>query len=238
MRGEALKFKTDGESSMCGRFTLYHRIDDIAERFGVEVVAEDRAPSYNIAPTQQVLAVSGDGERTLGAYRWGLVPFWAKDPTIGNRMINARAETVAEKPAYKHAFRRRRCLVPADGFYEWKNEGGRRTPMHIRFRDARLFAFAGLWEEWASPDGEPLRTCTLITVDPNPLVAPIHDRMPAILRPDEEEVWLDPGSTSPAELLALLRPHPEEEMEAYAVSRAVNSPSHDDPGCIEPAGGD
>jgi putative SOS response-associated peptidase YedK len=219
---------------MCGRYTLHHSIEAIADRFNVTSVAFDQDPRYNIAPTQEVAAVTGDDERTLRGLVWGLVPFWAKDPQIGNRMINARAETIAEKPAYKHAFVRRRCLIPADGFYEWMRTGDHRTPMHIRFRDERLFAFAGIWERWASPDGEELFTCSLVTVEPNRLVAPIHNRMPAILSPEDEAAWLTPD-VKPAQLLELLRAHEPDDMVAFPVSRRVNSPAIDDAECIEEA---
>jgi len=217
---------------MCGRYTLHHSIEAIAERFNVTNVAFQPEPRYNIAPTQEIPAITGEDERTLRGFVWGLVPFWAKDPRIGNRMINARAETVAEKPAYKHALSRRRCLIPADGFYEWMRTGDHRTPMHIRFRDERLFAFAGIWERWAPSEGDELLTCSIVTVEPNRVVAPIHNRMPAILAPEAEAAWLS-STHNPAELLELLRSVEPDEMEAFPVSRRVNSPSVDDVSCIE-----
>jgi putative SOS response-associated peptidase YedK len=219
---------------MCGRYTLHHSVEAIAERFNVTNVAFYPGPRYNIAPTQEIAAIIGDDERTLRGFVWGLVPFWAKDPQIGNRMINARAETVAEKPAYKHALARRRCLIPADGFYEWMRTGDHRTPMHIRFRDERLFAFAGIWERWAAAGGEELLTCSIVTVEPNRVVAPIHNRMPAILAPEDEAAWLATNHT-PAQLLEMLRSYEPEEMVAFPVSRRVNSPSIDDAECIEEA---
>jgi putative SOS response-associated peptidase YedK len=223
---------------MCGRFTLRHSTDEIVERFGAQEVLLDLPPRYNIAPTQPVAAVTApDGARRLEGLQWGLVPFWAKDPAIGSRMINARAETIAEKPAYKNAFLRRRCLIPADGFYEWQKTGGRSQPMYIRLRGDDLFAFAGLWEEWQSPDGSPLRTCTIITVPPNDLVAPIHDRMPAILRRDDEGAWLNPDLRDPGTLRGLLMPHPDAAMDTYPVSRLVNAPTVDDPECVAPLAG-
>lgn len=215
---------------MCGRFTLHHDANEIAERFAAEVdpLLE---PRYNIAPTQPVIAVLQEQARTIENLRWGLVPSWAKDIGIGSRLINARVETIAEKPSFRSALARRRCLIPADGFYEWREadnpEEGGRTPMHIRRRDGALFAFAGLWEEWSGPDGSPLRTCTIITGTPNPLLAPIHDRMPMILRREEEDDWLYPGRHDTQSLLSLLAPYPANEMEAYAVSRKVNAPSVD-----------
>ena len=229
---------------MCGRFTLHHTLEEIEERFAAEAAA-DAAPRYNIAPTQDILVVTQNGNRHLQAYHWGLIPSWAKDPAIGNRMINARAETLAEKPSFRTALSRRRCLIPADGFYEWQDapEGletqskkAPRTPMHIRLKDGGLFAFAGLWEEWHTPDGSPLRSCTIITTSPNRVTAPIHDRMPVILRPEDEAHWLDQSLTQASDLTSLLLPYPADAMEAYAVSRQVNAPTVDDPNCIAVAG--
>ncbi|MGC8783782.1 MAG: SOS response-associated peptidase [Armatimonadota bacterium] len=219
---------------MCGRFTLTQPTQAVAERFGVQCILFEFTPRYNIAPSQPVAVIMQDGGRRLEACRWGLVPFWAKDPEIGNRLINARAETLAEKPAFKYSLTRRRCLIPADGFYEWRKEGGRRVPVYIRKRDGGLFAFAGLWDEWQSPDGSPLRTCTIITTEPNALVASIHNRMPAILMPEHEALWLDTSLKEPAQLLAMLQAYPEAEMEAYPVSPRVNNPNNDDPLCIQP----
>ena len=225
---------------MCGRFTLHHSTEEIEERFGAEVVAEIALPRYNVAPTQDVLVVTQNGSRHLSAYHWGLIPSWAKDAAIGNKMINARAETLAEKPSFRTALSRRRCLIPADGFYEWQaapaGVKSPKTPMHIRRQDGGLFAFAGLWDEWHTPDGSPLRSCTIITTAPNVVTAPIHDRMPVILRPEDEAVWLDHALTSGPDLLPLLVPYPAEWMEAYAVSRQVNVPTVDDPELIAPVG--
>lgn len=220
---------------MCGRFTLTQPAQAVAERFGVQFVLFQFSPRYNIAPSQPVAVIIQNGERRLEACRWGLVPFWAKDPEIGHRLINARAETLAEKPAFKYSLTRRRCLIPADGFYEWRKEGNRRVPVYIRRRDGGLFAFAGLWDEWQSPDGSPLRTCTIITTEPNALIAAIHNRMPAILKPQDEAVWLDTSLKNPSQLLTMLHPYPEAELEAYPVSLRVNSPNNDDPSCIQPA---
>lgn len=219
---------------MCGRFTQRHKPEEVIERF--EVGEDDliSQPRYNIAPSQNLATVrQGDG-RQLFACRWGLIPFWAKDPAIGNRMINARAETLAEKPSFRRAFAARRCLIPADGFYEWRKQGkGASRPFYIRLRDDGLFGFAGLWEEWKSPDGEVVTTCAIITVEPNELMAGIHNRMPAILKPEHEAAWLDRSNDIPA-VSNLLQPYPSELMEAYEISRAVNNPRFDDPACIEP----
>ncbi len=222
---------------MCGRFTLHHTLEEIEERFAAEAAGE-AAPRYNIAPTQDILVVTQNGARHLEPYHWGLIPSWAKDPGIGNKMINARAETLAEKPSFRTALSRRRCLIPADGFYEWQAapEGLKtKTPMHIRLQDGELFAFAGLWDEWHTPDGSPLRSCTIITTSPNKVTAPVHDRMPVILRPEDEALWLDTTITQPTDLLPLLIPYPAEFMEAYAVSRQVNAPTVDNPECLAPA---
>ena len=216
---------------MCGRFTLFHTPEEVAERFGANEVLETEA-HYNIAPTQNIAVVTQNGARHLENYHWGLIPSWAKDTSIGSRMINARAETLAEKPSFRTALSRRRCLIPADGFYEWQDaaEGGKaaKTPMYLHRKDSGLFAFAGLWDEWHAPDGSPLRSCTIITTMPNAVAAPIHDRMPVILRPEDESFWLDNSVTDTPALLSLLVPSPPEDMEAYPVSRRVNVPTADD----------
>jgi putative SOS response-associated peptidase YedK len=216
---------------MCGRFTQHHDADAIVDRFGVQQALFEPEPRYNIAPTQPVPVVvteASSGERVLDAFRWGLVPHWAKDPSIGNRMINARTESVAEKPAFKSALVRRRCILPSDGFYEWDKTGGTRQPYHFRRRDGDLFGFAGLWEEWNAPDGSPLLTCTILTTNANATVGRVHDRMPVILRSLEDEAeWLDPAVRRPEDLLPLLGPYPDEEMEAVPVSRRVNLPTND-----------
>lgn len=194
---------------------------------------ESLEPRYNIAPTQQILGVSEEAGRVARLFRWGLIPFWAKDASIGNKLINARSETIAEKPSFRHALAKRRCLIPADGFYEWKKGPGGKTPMHIRFRDGRLFAFAGLWESWTPPGGPAVSTCTILTTEPNKLVAPIHNRMPVILDPGDEAAWLDP-ETPPVARLGLLKSLAPEEMEAVPVSIRVNSPAVDDESLVEP----
>ncbi|MEK7214662.1 MAG: SOS response-associated peptidase, partial [Chloroflexota bacterium] len=172
--------------------------------------------------------------RTGEVMRWGLVPSWAKDPSVGYRMINARAETVGEKPSFRQALLKRRCLVPADGFFEWRGAGKMRVPLRFTLKSGELFAFAGLWEGWRQPDGEWLHTCTIITTAPNDLVTRIHDRMPVILRRDAEDVWLDPKMIDVALLRGMLVPYPTAEMEARQVSTLVNSPQNDSPECIEP----
>jgi putative SOS response-associated peptidase YedK len=220
---------------MCGRYTLHHKPKEIAERFGVEPVEEFLAARYNIAPSQVVPVIRHNGGlRELAGCKWGLIPFWAKDPKIGNNLINAKAETISEKPSFKQAFAKRRCLIPADGFYEWQKRGKAPSqPIYVRRRDGGLFAFAGLWEAWRTPEGETLETCTIITVEPNELISKIHHRMAAILKPDDEAAWIDPKSEID-DLLRLLRPYESDGLEAAPVSRAVNSPARDDPALIAP----
>ena len=226
---------------MCGRYTLRHTTQQIVARFEVtEVIdatfAEMRvdAPRYNIAPTQPIAVITENSQRVMEMMRWGLVPSWAKNPSIGSRLLNARAETLPEKPSFRTALTRRRCIVPADGFYEWKKQGKAKQPMRIHRKDDELFAFAGLWDEWQSPDGSPLRSCTIITVGPNELMASIHNRMPAMLCPEDEGAWLKGSLQSVPELLSLLTPYPDEEIEAYPVSANVNSVANDDSCCIKP----
>jgi putative SOS response-associated peptidase YedK len=217
---------------MCGRYTLSTPVGKLAEEFDLSGSLPDLQSSYNVAPTQEVPAVvAGNGGRRLEMLRWGLIPSWADDPGIGSRMINARSETVAEKPSFRRAFKERRCLIPADGFYEWQKTNGSKQPYYFRMKDGRPFAFAGLWESWAG-DGE-IRSCTILTTDANHLVGEIHQRMPVILPSEYYELWLEPAVREPDQLLPLLNPYPTDEMEAYPVSRRVNSPSNDDPGCVE-----
>jgi putative SOS response-associated peptidase YedK len=219
---------------VCGRFTLTTNLGAIAKRFGAARFLEEVGPRYNIAPTQTVIVVNDDGTRHLTRMQWGLIPSWAKDPAIGNRMINARAETVATKPAFRAALRKRRCLIPADGFYEWQQQERRKQPVYIALKSREPFSFAGLWESWTAPDGQEIKTCTIITTEANEILKPIHDRMPVVLSKDAEAVWLDPTVQDPAKLLPLLKPYPAEEMEVYPVSTKVNSPANDGPGCIQP----
>lgn len=221
---------------MCGRYTLTTSKGKLAEEFDLSGELPELTPSYNIAPTQDVAAILGDGEeRRLELMRWGLIPSWADDSEIGSRMINARSETVAEKPSFRAAFKRRRCLVPADGFYEWQKTNGAKQPFHIRLQDERPFALAGLWETWQDEDGPEVHSCTILTTEANDLLAPVHSRMPVILDPENYDFWLDPDVQEKEPLTGLLRPYPSEEMEAYAVNRFVNSPSNDGPRCVEPA---
>jgi putative SOS response-associated peptidase YedK len=219
---------------MCGRYTLKTTINVLAEGFEIEEYPSSITPNYNIAPTQEVAAVVEENEkRKLEMLRWGLIPSWAKDPAIGNKMINARAETVAEKPSFRSAFKKRRCLILADGFYEWKKTDDGKQPYYIKMEDGSPFAFAGLWEIWK--DGEEIRSCTIITTDANALMNEIHHRMPVILPPENYGVWLDPGFDEREALTSLLKPYPADAIEAYPVSRRVNKPSNNEPSVLEPA---
>lgn len=210
---------------MCGRFTLRASPAEIAEAFELlRDLSEWERPRFNIAPTQSILAVrAGDEGREAARMRWGLIPSWAKDTKLAASMINARAETVAEKPAYRAAFKRRRCLVPVSGFYEWRRDGKSKVPYLISLRNEELFAFAGLWEKWKSPDGELVESCTVLTTSPNELMSTIHDRMPVILKPADYGVWLDPQLDDAGALSTLLVSYPSDEMQAEQVSDVVNN---------------
>ncbi len=229
---------------MCGRFVSSTPISALAERFLVEEVrAPEREASYNVAPTDEVYAVATRrGVRKLGTFRWGLVPHWAKDPSSGNRMINLRAETVSEKPSFRRMLERHRCVIPADGFYEWKamGKGRRKRPFFIRSRDGQPLPLAGLWEAWKDPeeqDAEWLRTCTVITTEPNDLVAPVHDRMPAVLAPGDVDTWLDEQVTDADVVAGLLRPYPSELLEMWPVTTDVNKVDNNGPDLVEPLEG-
>ncbi len=221
---------------MCGRFTLTVDTAQLQEAFpGVEI-PDGIAPRYNIAPTQPVAVIPNEEHKKLDFYVWGLIPSWAKDPEIGSRMINARAETLADKPAFRTAFHRRRCLIPASGFYEWRQEPGSRakTPIYVQLESGEPFALAGLWEIWNSSDGSLIKSCTIITTEPNPLLERIHNRMPVIVRPKDYNRWLDPKELKTQDLHDILTPYPAIEMIAHPVSRMVNSPDNDQPECVAP----
>jgi putative SOS response-associated peptidase YedK len=219
---------------MCGRYTLRTPIDVLAEGFEIQEYPSSITPNYNVAPTQEVAAVVEEDEmRKLEMFHWGLIPSWAKDPSIGNKMINARAETVSEKPSFRSAFKKRRCLILADGFYEWQKTDDGKQPYHIKMQDDSPFAFAGLWEIWK--DEEEIRSCTIITTAANDLMDEIHHRMPVILPPDDYDMWLDPDFDEKEPLTSLLKPYSSDKMEAYIVSRRVNKPSNNEPSVVEPA---
>ena len=218
---------------MCGRFSLISDLSELQLRFDFENPLTDYALRYNIAPTQNVLTVRPENGRNVAEnMRWGLIPSWAKDMSIGNRAINARAETLAERPMFRTALRRRRCLILADGFYEWTGRGKARQPMRILLRTGEPFAFAGLWESWTSPEGETTHSCAIVTTEANDLMRTIHDRMPVILRPEDEAAWLDHTNEDAAALHSLLEPYPPDMMDAYPVSTLVNSPTNDAPDVI------
>jgi putative SOS response-associated peptidase YedK len=217
---------------MCGRYGFVPG-DTFEERFEVEHTQEPLLPSYNVAPGASMPVVVRNSPNRVERMRWGLIPFWAKDPKISYKTINARAETVAASPVFREAFKRRRCLVPASGFYEWQQTERGKLPYFIHLKDMQLFAFAGLYDVWKDAEGNELRSYTIITTIPNELLQPIHNRMPVILHPEDEAMWLDPKMNDTKALRHLLNPFPDALMEAYVVSRAVNTPANDMPGLIE-----
>jgi putative SOS response-associated peptidase YedK len=221
---------------MCGRYSITTAPEALRRLFKFAGATPNLPPRYNVAPTQDAPVVrlnkARDG-RELAMLRWGLVPYWSKDPKSGAKMINARAETVATKPAFREAFAKRRCLVPADGFFEWKKLATRKQPYYITQKNGEPFAFAGLWEYWRSPAGERLQTFTVIVGEPNAAVAPIHDRMPVILDARGADLWLDPAA-EPEQLQALLKPAPAENVQLTPVSTRVNDPDNDDADCVTP----
>lgn len=220
---------------MCGRFALYSPIKRVSEEFSAHRIVSSLSPSYNIAPSHHVVAIFRETEVTLGQCQWGFVPHWAKDPSVGYKMINARAETVADKPSFRDAFRKKRCIIAADGFYEWKKIGKQKTPMYVRLRSRNPFGFAGFCSTRSTDEGDEC-TCTIITTGANTLLEDVHDRMPVILPKKDYTLWLDPGLHDVNTLQELLVPFPSEEMEYFPVSPRVNSPSHNAPDCIEPEG--
>ena len=221
---------------MCGRYALTIDPGDLQSAFPEFSFPIQVAPRYNIAPSQPILVLPNDGKNQADFFVWGLIPSWAKDPSIGNRMINARAETLSEKPAFRSAYKYHRCLIFANGFYEWQAQPGKKTkvPHFIQLKSGVPFAFAGLWEHWQSTDGSEVRSATIITTEPNELMANLHNRMPVILPANTYAQWIDPAAQSPSRLQNLLIPFPSKEMEAYAVSTLVNSPHNDTEECILP----
>ena len=219
---------------MCGRFALSASLTDLIKEFGVDKIPGEYGASYNIAPSQPIIVIAKDGERKTMRCRWGFIPHWAKDPSIGHKMINARSETVADKPSFREAFKKHRCLIPADGFFEWRKERGGKVPLFIHLMSGQLISFAGLYNTWSSPEGDNLSTCTIITTAANKLLEPIHDRMPVIIPKEKRDTWLDPAIHDKDTLLPLLRPFPSEEMEAYDVTSRVNSPRNNTPDNIKP----
>ncbi len=215
---------------MCGRYSLFHLPEFIAEY--QLALADLMKPRYNIAPSQSVPAIINDRGLGVRELRWGLIPFWSKNKSTS--LINARAETVDEKPSFRQSFAKRRCLIPADGFYEWKKEGARKQPYRITLTDRKVFCFAGIWETWRSPDGERISSCAIITTAANEMIRPIHNRMPVVLTRDDESSWLDRDADHRA-LKSVLEPYDSELMHSYPISTRVNSPANDSPDVLEPA---
>jgi putative SOS response-associated peptidase YedK len=221
---------------MCGRFVGYRSLDELKGFFPIDKAAVEAISNYNVAPSQEILAIAKyEGENWLVKFHWGLVPFWAKDISIGNRMINARSESIAEKPSFRNAFKKRRCLIPADGFYEWKGEKGRKQPMFITSPDHKPFAFAGLWETWNKDDPDLIyKSCTIITTGASESMRDIHHRMPVIFKPQVYETWLDPENQDVVELDKMLKNEIITELVSHPVSKQVNATRNNDPSCIEP----
>ena len=219
---------------MCGRYTLTADAESIQLAFNLDDAAGWSVPRYNIAPTQQVPVITDREPKRLSFMKWGLVPSWAKDPKIGSRMINARSETAAEKPSFRTAFKRRRCLIPADGYYEWTKRGKKKIPMYIQHAERDIFAFAGLWESWKQPDGTWLHTCAILTTDANEKVRPIHHRMTVIVEPEYYETWLTPRELLPPEWQPLMAGPRPEQLKFHEVSTQVNRPANDNPALVAP----
>jgi len=217
---------------VCGRFSLFDLLS-VAVRYNINLPGWVK-PRYNIAPSQHILAIVKDkGSFRPVRFQWGLIPFWAKEVAPASLLINARAETVDKKPAFKQSFRRKRCLIPADGFYEWRKEGSQKKPYRIKLKNDGLFAFAGLWEKWVTPQGKVIYSCAIITTAANELVKPVHDRMPAILAGEEQEAWLEAAAVV-SDLKKLLKPYPAELMSSYEISATVNSTKNDGPEILKP----
>lgn len=218
---------------MCGRYSQTHLLPKLRERFKFQTVIEEFRPRYNISPTQNAPVIIDLGEWSLEMFRWGLMPVWAKDYSVGYRRINARGESIHETESFKRPFQKNRCLVISDGFYEWKKDGANKIPMRIALKSKEPFAFAGIWDTWCDPEGQEVRSFSIITTMANDSVKDIHERMPAILNEETERIWLDPN-TRPEQLMKLIVPYSGKEMETYAVSSLVNSTRNDHPGCIMP----
>ena len=221
---------------MCGRFTLTVSPEELQAAFPDFRIPGDLPPSYNIAPSQPIPVIPNDGDNQLDFFRWGLIPSWTKAEDLGKyNFINARSETAADKASFKASFRRRRCLILADGFYEWSKStsGGAKSPYYFTLKDHSPFAFAGLWDVWYSPEGDPVHTAAILTTSPNDIVRPVHNRMPVILKPSDYALWLDSQERTPDQLQPLLAPYSAESMQSYPVSTYVNSPQNNSPQCIQ-----
>lgn len=222
---------------MCGRYTLTADAESIQLAFNLDDVSAWEQPRYNIAPSQMVAVITNRHRKELTLLKWGLAPSWAKDPAIGSRMINARSETAAEKPSFRTAFKRRRCLIPADGYYEWTKRNGKKAPMYIKRRDREVFAFAGLWENWKKPDGTWLGTCAILTTDANDFIRPIHHRMTVMIEPEDYDTWLSVEELTSNQWMPLMRGCDSEKLTAFEVSTQVNRPVNDNPTVIFPVDG-
>ncbi len=220
---------------MCGRFTQTYSPALIAKAFKVDKALINIIGSYNIAPTQLVTAIINHGSACFSQLRWGLIPSWAKDLSIGNKMINARSETLNQKPSFKIALKKRRCLIVADGFYEWKKKGNFKEPFYIRLKSRQPFGFAGLYDSWKSPEGKEIKSCAIITTEANELIKSIHHRMPVIIPKNKEDDWLKTNIQEPSKALAILKPYASDHLEYFQVSKFVNSPKNNSPQCVEPA---
>jgi len=216
---------------MCGRYSITEDLDVIIDQLNVDLPDFDFEPRYNIAPSQRLPVITNEAPGQLALHKWGLVPFWAKDPKIGYKLINARGETIAQKPSFREATKKRRCLIPADGFYEWKKTATGKQPHHIRLKSREVMTLGGLWETWKDAEGKEMRTFTIITTTPNEMMEDLHDRMPVIIPPEDRQQWLE-GSVE--EALALVKPYPSAPMEAVRVSTRVNSPRNEGPELLEP----
>ena len=219
---------------MCGRFNFLTHQEELRERFGIKRFEFEVNPRYNVAPSQKISTIIQGQETKLVGMRWGLIPFWAKEPKTKYSMINARVETLLEKRAYRVPIKKWRCLIPATGFYEWKKVGKVKTPMHIRFKSKELFAFAGIYNPWKSPSGKNVLSCSIITTTPNNVMKPIHNRMPVILRKKDEKTWINPELEDSKKLLSLMKPYLNRSLEAYEISSYVNKPGNEGPQCITP----
>lgn len=220
---------------MCGRFDLHIPRELLEKIFGTPLL-HNIQPHYNIVPSQQVTVIrtSPDGIRSIDSMRWGLIPSWAKDPSIGSRMVNARSETVDVKPAFRNPLKHRRCIIPANGFYEWEEVNGKKKPLYVKMKDDTPMLLAGLWDHWKTPEGNIIESCTILTTPSNELIKPLHDRMPLVLEVASSDLWLDPKVTDPERLKPLFLPYPSDKMDMYPVSEIVNSPKNDTPECIVP----
>lgn len=218
---------------MCGRFVLTANPEAIQNAFDLTSVPASLEPRYNIAPTQPVAVITNENPHELTFHKWGLIPSWSKDMSAASKMMNARGETIAEKPSFRTAFRRRRCILPADGFYEWQAQDGGKVPLFIHLEGRKLFGLAGLWEIWNSPEGDEIRSCTIITTEANDFMKPIHNRMPVILSKSDYALWLSPNEVPMPELQSLVKPYEGDDLTAYPVSKMVNRPVIDAPELIE-----